>query len=305
MTNLRWSRRIPRFAAALALLSAACSDSPVVPDEHAAVLPPPRSYAAPTGSIIRLYDPNDRVTYTLNTGTREITRSSDGAILELDPEQTAVAATAFSGNLVADAALSDFTVACGHADPCAAAMNASADESAQSSDVIMTVESEDSRAHRGAWFSASPAPQPSRSSITLMSGMCEDILNSVFQGRLVYESNRTAFVRDGFLFGVITSAGVVVRRAMPAGTVSAANFISGAVAGQEKRVAIAVLGWLWNSYYCNSQQVTAGPVIRSFGGSSGGGGLYLECHYETWGVSFDGGKTFSRVSLKVCEYKTA
>jgi hypothetical protein len=60
---------------------------------------------------------------------------------------------------------------------------------------------------------------------------------------------------------------------------------------------------MWNSYYCGSQQVTAGPVFRSFGGNGGGGtGGYISCHTESWLISFDGGKTFSRVSVDVCEF---
>lgn len=310
MSNQRSSRR-SHVCAALALMTAGCSDFPVDPRSHDPILPPPRSYAAPTGSIITLYDPDDRVTYTLNTGTHEITRSSDGAILELDAEQTAVAATAFSGNKVADAVLNDFTVVCNPANPCAAAMNASADESAVSSGFIATKESEDSRAHPGAWFAPSPAGnsslnrfQSSPASIDLMSGMCENIVNSVFQHRLLYASSRSTFVRDGFLYGVITARSLVLRKSLPAGTAAAVSFLASAVEGQERRVAISILGWMWNSYSCSSQQVTAGPVIRSYSGTSEGGSLNLECHYETWSISFDGGKTSSRITLNVCEYKT-
>jgi hypothetical protein len=95
----------------------------------------------------------------------------------------------------------------------------------------------------------------------------------------------------------------MTRRVLPVGSIPAARFIDKIAAAQERRIAVSVLGWMWNSYYCGSQQVTAGPVIRSVSGS-GGGTTYLACHTESWLISFDGGKTSNRISVEVCEFAT-
>jgi hypothetical protein len=308
MANQRWSRLIQVASASIVVFAAACTDAPVVPDQHHAILPPSRNYASTvSGSTVTIVDEYDGESYTLNTETREITRSSDGAVLELDAEQAAAAATAFYGDAVADAVLNDFNLVCSPENPCGDAMGGTlGDESG----FTLTKESEASRTHRGTRFGVSPLGSPpmgpfkSAKSFDLMSGgMCSDIINSVFQGRLDYSAQRTDFIKDGFIYGVLVAGGAVTRRVLPWGTIGAARFMDKIAVSQDRRIAISILGWMWNSYYCGSQPVTAGPVIRSFGGGSfGSGSGYLACHTETWLISFDGGKTSSRVSVEVCEF---
>jgi hypothetical protein len=312
MANQRWSRRIQVAAASTVIFAAACNDAPVAPEQHPAVLPPPRNYAsAISGSAVTIVDEYDGESYTLNTQTREITRGSDGAILELDPEQAAAAATAFYGDAIVDAVLNDFSTLCSPENPCGAAMGGTlGDESG----FLLTRESEDSRTHRGTRFGVSPLGSPpmkpfksSSRSLDLMSGgTCSDIINSVFQGRIDYSAHRTDFVRDGFISGVLVGVGYLGRRVLPVGSIPAIRFMEKIAASQERRIAVSILGWMWNSYYCGSQSVTAGPVIRGFGGGGfGGTGGYLACHTETWRISFDGGKTSSSVSVEVCEFMMA
>jgi hypothetical protein len=294
------------------MFAAACNDAPVSPEQHAAVLPPPRNYASTiSGSAVTIVDEYDGESYTLNTQTREITRGSDGAILELDPEQAGAAATAFYGDAIVDAVLNDFSTLCSPENPCGAAMGGSLDDE---SGFVLTRESTDSRTHPGTWFGASPIGSPpvkpfrsSRRSFDLMSGgMCTDIINTVFEGRLDYSAHRTDFIKDGFISGVLVGVGYLSRRVLPVGSLPAIRFMEKIAASQERRVAVSILGWMWNSYYSGSQPVTAGPVIRSFGGGSfGGSGGYLACHTETWRISFDGGKTSSSVSVEVCEFTMA
>jgi hypothetical protein len=309
MANLRWSRRIQVSAAVLSFVAAACTDTPVVPESHDAVLPPPRGLTSTiNGSSITIFEEGFGDAYTLNLETHEITRSSDGAILELDPEQTAAAATAFYGNTVADAILNDFGTVCSPEHPCADAMGTPVDGTEPG--FILTKESESDRNHRGTFFGPSlvgTLPQKpfrsSRQSFDLMTGgICDDIVNAVFQNKLEYASNRTSFIRDGFVQGVLVGAGAVTRKALPPGTFAAARFMQQIAEAAERRVAISVLGWMWNSYYCSSQPVTAGPVIRSFGGGYTSDTGYLSCHSESWLISFDGGKTYSRINVEVCDY---
>ena len=308
MANQRWSTRIHVSAAAISMLVAACTDAPVVPEKHDPVLPPPSNYASYiSGNVVTIFDELDGESYTLNTDTREITRGSDGAILGLDAQQTAAAATAFYGDAIADAVLNDFSNVCSPENPCGEPMSGTVDGS---SGFVLTKESEDTRTHRGNRFGVSPIGSPSvkpfrssSKSFDLMSGgTCSDIINAVFQGRLDYSAHRTDFVRDGFIYGVLVAGGAVTRRILPWGTLGAARFMDKIAVSQDRRIAVSILGWMWNSYYCGSQQVTAGPVIRSFGGSYAGTGSYLACHSESWLISFDGGKTSSRVSVEVCEY---
>ena len=309
MANQRWSTRIQVSAAAVAMLAAACTDTPVVPEKHDAVLPPPSNYASyVSGSVVTIIDDLDGESYTLNTDTREITRGSDGAILELDAEQTAAAASAFYGDAIADAVLNDFSTVCSPENPCGDAMGGTLDGA---SGLTLTKESEDTRTHRGNRFGALPIGNPplksfksSGKTFDLMSGaICSDIINAVFQGRLDYSAQRTDFVKDGFVYGVLVAGSAISRRVLPWGTIGAARFIQKIAISQDRRIAVSILGWMWNSYYCGSQQVTAGPVFRSFGGNGGGGtGGYISCHTESWLISFDAGKTFSRVSVDVCEF---
>jgi hypothetical protein len=307
MRNQRWSTRIQVSAAMVAML-AACTDTPVVPETRDAVLPPPSNYASyVSGNVVTIVDDLYGESYTLNTETREITRGSDGSILELDAQQTAAAASAFYGDAIADAVLNDFSNVCSPENPCGEPMGGTLDGT---SGFVLTKESEDSRTHRGNRFGVSPIGSPaaksfrsSSKSFDLMSGgICSDIINSVFQGRANYDSNRTDFVREGFVTGILIGTGAVARRALPAGTVQAARFMEKIATAQESRIAVSILGWMWNSYYCGSQPVTAGPVIRGFGGGNGGSTGYLECHFENWLISFDAGKTFSRISVEVCEF---
>jgi hypothetical protein len=309
MANLRWSRRVQVSAAFLALSAAACTDAPpVAPETHDAVLPPPRAYTSwISGSSITLYDEDYGDAYTLNTETREIRRGSDGAILELTAEQAAAAATAFYGDAIADAVLNGFGSVCSPENPCAEPMGGKADGA--SSSFILTRESTNDRTHHGTTFGATIVGQPplkpfksSKKSFDLMAGggICDDIVNAVFQHKLEYASQRTSFLRDGFIQAVLIGAGVAGRRALPAGTFGAARFMGQIAAAQDRKIAISVLGWMWNSYYCGAQPVTAGPIVRGAGGGSGAG--YLSCHTETWAISFDGGNRWERISVEICDF---
>lgn len=312
MANQRWSTRIQVSVAAAAFLAASCTDAPVVPEKSDAALPPPSNYQSyVSGSVVTIIDDLDGESYTLSTNTREIRRGSDGAILELDAQQTAAAASAFYGDAIADAVLNGFSNVCSPENPCGNAMSGTLGDA---SGLVLTKESEDSRTHRGNRFGVSPVGNPpmkpfksgSRSFDLMSGGICSDIINSVFQGRLDYSAHRTDFLKEGFIYGVVVAGGAVTRKMLPWGTIGAARFIDKIAVAQDRRVAVSLLGWMWNSYYCSSQQVTAGPVIRSFGGGGGGGsGGYLACHTESWAISFDGGKSYNRVSVEVCEFVMA
>ena len=314
MGTQRWSRRIQISAATLALIAASCTDAPVVPEAAKVTDAKPSSYFSTySGSEVTLYDEDDGERYTLNTATREITRGSDGAVLVLDGEQAGLAATAFYGDVVADAVLNSFSDVCSPENPCGSAMSGTLDESVMpESGIVLRKESEGPRTHRGSKFGTSftrnPPANPFRASsnaIDLMYGdVCSDIVNAVLQSRLEYRTHRTNFLREAFTYATFVGVGVAARGFMPVGGLAAVRFTEKVAAGQERRIAISILGWMWNSNYCGyGQTVTAGPVIRSFGG--GGNANMLVCHDETWSISFDGGKKFVRITVEVCEYQQA
>ena len=307
MRNQRWSTRIKVSSAVIVLVAAACTDAPVVPENRNPVLPQPSNYVSyADGKVVTLVDDLDGESYTLNTDTREIRRGSDGAILELDAQQAAAAASAFYGDAIADAVLNDFSSVCSPENPCGDAMGGALGDG---SGLVLTKESQDTRTHRGSRFGASPTGGPpvkpfksSKNSVELMSGgTCSDIVNAVLQGRVEYSARRTDFLREGFRSAFFVGVGITVRGVLPVGTLPAARFIEKVAEAQQSRIAVSLLGWMWNSYGCGSQQVTAGPVIRSFGGG-GRGEQYLACHTESWLISFDGGQTSKRVSVEVCEF---
>ena len=312
MATHRWSRRIQLSVAALAIMTASCTDGPVVPD--AAVTKDfqrASNYSTINGSLVSIVDDYDGETYTLDLSKGEITRRSDGSILQLDAEQTAAAATAFYGDAAVNTLFNSFSGVCIAEGQCGAAMSGPlAGSTLPGSGLILQRESVDGRSHPsnrfGTTFVGNLPAKPfksSKGSFTLMSGMCEDIVNSVFQSRLDYAVHRTDFVRDGFMFGVLVGVGVATRRALPVGGVGAIRFLGKVVIGQEKRIAVSILGWMWNSYSCgNGQTVNAGPLLRTFGGGGGRGSESLSCHTESWGISFDGGKSYSNISVEVCEF---
>jgi hypothetical protein len=312
MATHRWSRRIQFSVAALAVIAASCTDAPVVPEAAKVSEAKPSSYYSTYGgSEVTIVDEDDGQRYTLNTATREITRGSDGAVLLLNSEQTALAATAFYGDLVADAVLNSFMNVCSPENPCGDAMSGSLSESTTlQSGIVLTKESEGPRTHRGSKFGTSFSNdtrakqfRSSSNTIDLMYGdVCSDIVNAVFQSRLDYRTYRTNFLKDAFTYAAFVAIGGATRRIMPIGGLAAVRFTEKIAAGQERRIAVSILGWMWNSNYCgNGQAVTAGPVIRGFGGS-GGNANNLVCHDETWSISFDGGNRFVRITVEVCEY---
>ena len=314
MATHRWSRRIQLSAAALAVIAASCTDAPVVPEAAKAKDAKPSNYFSTYGgSEVTIYDEEDGERYTLNTVTREITRGSDGTVLVLDGEQAGLAATAFYGDVVADAVLNSFSDVCSPENPCGSAMSGTLDDSATvTSGLVLKKESEGPRTHRGSKFGTSfngntPTKpfKSSRNTVDLMYGdVCSDIVNAVFQSRLDYRTHRTNFLREAFTYGTFVGVGVAARGFMPIGGLAAVRFTEKVAAGQERRIAISILGWMWNSNYCGyGQTVTAGPVIRSFGG--GGNANMLVCHDETWSISFDGGNKFVRITVEVCEYEQA
>lgn len=312
MATQRWSRLMQLSAAALAIMATSCTDAPVAPD--AAVtkdLKSSSSLSTVNGSLVTMVDDYDGESYTLDMTRGEITRRSDGSVLELDEEQTAAAATVFYGDVVVNSLFDSFSDVCSPERPCGAAMSGSAGEPTLASGLLLQRESAETRTRPGNRFGATllgslPAKpfKSSKKSFSIMSGgICDDIINSVFRGRLDYAARRTDFVKDGFLFGVLVAAGAATRRALPVGGVGAIRLLGNAAAAQEKRIAVSILGWMWNSYSCgNGQTVTAGPVIRSFGGGAGGGSGSLVCHTESWSISFDGGRSYSRISVEVCEF---
>lgn len=311
MANHRWSRPTRISVVALALLSASCTDAPVVPAPVTADdLHPANYYSTYDGAVVSLVDEDDGEVYTLNTDTREIRRGSDGAVLLLDAEQAAAAATAFYGNVVADAVLNSFVNVCSPENPCGAEMNTPVGDSLVSG-LILRKESEGAKTRRGSTFGASfrgnTPSKPFRTShngIDLMYGdVCSDIVNAVFQSRLDYRSHRTSFLKEGFMFAVALGGGLVTRSILPAGGFGAVRFMGKIAEGADRRIAVSILGFMWNSNYCgNGQTVNAGPVIRSFGGGGGGNANNLVCHDETWSISFDGGNKFTKITVEVCEY---
>ena len=310
MASHRWSRRIQLSAAALAAIAVSCTDDPVVPEASKATNAVPGNYVSTYGgSEVTLYDEDDGERYTLNTATREITRGSDGAVLILDADQTATAATAFYGDVVADAVLNSFTDVCSPETPCGSAMSGTLAESGTG--IVLRKESEGSRTHRGSKFGTSftrnaPAKpfKSSSNTIDLMYGdVCSDIVNAALRSRLDYRTYRTNFLKDAFTYAVAVGAGVAGRSIMPVGGIAAVRFTEKVASGQESRIAVSILGWMWNSNFCgDGRSVYGGPVIRSFGGGSGGNANNLVCHEEIWSISFDGGNRFVRISVEVCEY---
>ena len=288
---------------------AACAGEPFEPKATAKSPPEVRNlYSSINGSVVNIQDEFDGVGYTFDPSAKTVTHS-DGRILDLADEQNVAVMNAFYGNVAADQTATDVGEVCTPENPCPEPTFAPMAEG-QSGVMLRRVE-RSSRSHRSTANRfgirvIGQIPQLMRrknnGGVELMSDYnCGDLATALRDAVTQYRYNRVNFVRDGFWSAVIVWVGYKLRADLPVGGAAAAKLLGDIVLNQEKRVALTILGTLWNSNNCSSQQIRVGNYYQ--GGAGGGGGIpILRCHYETWQISIDGGNTWQNITVDVCEY---
>lgn len=305
---LKRSKRLASIAVSATL--AACAGEPVEPPNTSVTSPEVRGLVSSIdGSIVQIQDEFDGVNYTFNPSERTITHS-DGRILDLADDQNIATMNAFHGNVTADATIADVEELCTPENPCAEPSFAPVE--AEPSRVMLRRVDEPTRTHRSASsrFGIRVTGQIPRQfkrsrksgDITLMTGeMCGDLATALRDAGFSYRYNRVNFVRDGFWSATFVAVGAALRGDLPVGGAVAAKFLGDIVFNQEKRVSLTILGTLWNSYSCSNQQIRVGSFYQG-GGGGGGGTPTLDCHYESWQISVDGGNSWSNITVQVCEF---
>jgi len=129
--------------------------------------------------------------------------------------------------------------------------------------------------------------------------MCTQVANAALPSTIDWRGQRTSFIQVGFTVGVAVVAGGVLKKALlPFST--GYVMVAGMAADRfNARTRMNILAFYWNSYFCGTQTVYAGPVWMRGTGSGGGGGS-SSCGYETISISFNGGSTWSLINVLVC-----
>ena len=296
-------------------LAAGCADDPV-----SRITDPPNRvrslYSTVSGTIVEIMDEFDGVTYTFNSQDRTVTHS-DGRVLDLTADQNLTVMNVFYGNANADLTVADVDQLCTPEYPCADLSSIPGEHGSVDAlgdvapSIILRKTGESPRTHRAAGQRfgirvSGGVPLQSKKGrkkgdfTAMTTGNCGDIAVALRDAGTSYRYNRVNLVRDGFWSGVFVWVQNKLRGQIPVGGALAAKLVGDAAINQEKRVALTILGSLWNSYDCSNRQIRVGPSYQSGGGGSGT--PVLSCRVEYWEISIDGGNTWDTIDVQVCEY---
>ncbi len=274
------------------------------------------SYVEPGGSVITVWDEWNGKGYTLDIPNKEI-RTSDGEVLLLTDEQTAIAATAFQGTVESDPIVPSLQNLSGP-DPCSPATGGCIESVTYGGGEILLrrADSDTSNMHRGGSSNFRITTPPGSVRIGSNQGnkngqvvtasssgdICTDVLNAALSGVDKYRDNRTRFVSEAIIGGIVEFINDKWVKILPVGSGLAANFALAAADHYYSRVAMGILAWTWNTYNCGNRAYTGSIVL---GGNTvpSGTGAYV-CYYTHWEISFNGGATWYPITVRVCEYQS-
>ena len=306
---------------------------------------PALDYSAsdPAAGTITVVDETNGDQYVLNVPERRIYISgSQNFTILLSPEQMPVFTQVFHGILHADATIADLDSAmsvpegdgCGYDprlgyDPCAQASSltpgpvlalpdepgqiyATAEGEGEADFLMEFVSSGPSTTYygvpSGAGAAASYATWDGGSSLGIASygDMCSDVAGAVIPKKLHFRTHRTSLLRDVVVAAVTEGVNQVRDKIFPPGSAILSVAAVAATEHWHAQLSISVLAYYWNTYNCSQKQVRLGPVFVSGGPGSGGGGhVVFDCREDIWQISFDGGRTWHRVTVTVCEVNYA
>lgn len=317
-------RALAAPALLLIALAGCADDGPTSPTRarHVPRTAPLASFAsAVDAATITVYD-DYGVGYTLDPARAEI-RSSDGYIFELTASDLANATTAFVGAYEGDRAASTLAAApppptstdcelglstCDHqwdvsdggASPFVPEEGAESSTAPSPSGVL--IRRSDAGAP-GAPLAAAPDADLGAAPLYLAGGSCQDIAGAIYDATVNHRATR-----DGVLNVLKGAAAVTVTSVSYGIRIRLANIQGLAfkleVAAHDQLVAttqLNVLATLYASYGCWTGSWGSGTV----GGTSVAAPSTISkvCHTETWEISFDGGNTWSKQEVQVCEYR--
>ena len=310
----------------------ACADNPVAPTASTKAPPQPLksiSSIDPSTSEITIVDDDDGTQYTFIPATNEI-RVSDGSYIELDASQAAMFAAEFQGTLEMDQIIPsmnsltlDCTIDYNAAKPgrCpedqrptliggaqgSAQASAPQSGSAVTRTTVLWRRTTSVPADR-AQLRASTAMRSTLGPVLSLSygDPCVDVLNAGASQAAVFTRNRTtamATARDAVV-GELALRGseLVLEKTLPSGSAAAAAVITEIADRAAARIAVSILAYVWNTNSCGTHVPVAQITLGGAAGGGGGGGGGLTCHNEGWEISFDGGETWSPITVRVCQY---
>lgn len=308
------------------VLSAGCSDrvesvtgAPVVP-------PPARDYSG--GGVISIQD-GSGLTYTLDTLGQQIVRS-DGTVLHLDAAQTSAFAAAYTDAVGTERSIRDLnavaaTYTPGWDDsqntdgctpsPCGPEPMSVPEEPA--TDLVFMRDTTMFPQFPGRAVGAQRLPTIGRrtrvsrtdgvSTFSVSDDPCSATVQQILPRQLTYFPAKDGITRRIFELAVPRIANGILRLELPVG-IGSAEAVQKIAEHQAAALNVNVLTWLWNTYRCGSSPLNGGTIYVNYwptgsSGSFGWGASYdLRCEYETWPFSFDGGRTWYPVNVRVCQY---
>ncbi|MDQ6769972.1 MAG: hypothetical protein M3Z54_08295 [Gemmatimonadota bacterium] len=265
---------------------------------------------------------DDGTQYTLNIAAQEI-KMSDGRVLELNADQTALAIEAFYGVETTDPVAYDVAsitygpLPCSADDPTCCPHPDTGCYMAQFRAAVPQVlwrrvgtslhRNLPRRRGRGrrlnprdtfGAISNIEAFSFASARFSMSDDVCGNIAGDAVSKAQAYFNTRTSFIKDVWPLAVATGA-AAIRRSLPMGSAAAAKFGELIANHEATRITVNVMAFFWNSYGCSSRSVSGGTIVLAGGSSSGGS---LSCSIETWGISFDDGKSWHNIDVRVCQY---
>jgi hypothetical protein len=285
----------------LSMALAACATDLGGPDSRT-VPKAPAFYNTAVPTQLSIVDADDGTQYTLDILAREI-RMSDGRVLVLDSLQTLQATAAFSQTIATDPVSAEvahftYTPICSKIDPC------------PQPDFAVTQPPppmwREGHAERPIRRHARVSRQERQGDLGLgafafasftSTDPCSDVANVAVTSVTNYANSRTRFIKDPW--PLATSIGnSALRKMIPPFSSAAQKFADMVTLHYNTSTQVNVLAFYWNTYSCSSKHVTAGPIYQS----SGGGSSTYTCEDQRWEISFDGGKTWSPIWVRVCYF---
>ena len=92
-------------------------------------------------------------------------------------------------------------------------------------------------------------------------------------------------------------------RKLPNGATVAADLGEMVYENRSAYLQMKILAGLWVGNYCGTVIWPTSGSTGGGGGGSGWGDYTLVCNYEWWEVSYDGGATWHRTEVRVCDYQ--
>lgn len=133
---------------------------------------------------------------------------------------------------------------------------------------------------------------------------CTDVINAALPQTIDYVGKRASWAKRAFDIASSQVVDGVISHFLPEGSSAALEFSDLTASATYAGIKVGFLRAEWNSYNCDTKEVTAGPYYyQNHTYTQTAYGNNYVCEYQSWQISWDGGNTWEPIQVQVCKFE--